>query len=128
MPLTSGTRFGQYEIAAQPGLRGMGAVHQATDTNLKRQVWITVLPESVAAAAEQRARFQRDATVLASLNHPIVAAIDGLEEADYTKALMMERVAGLTLADRIAQGAMLTVVSGHRIRRRPDPLQGAHRP
>ena len=84
----------------------MGEVYQATDTKLKRQVAIKVLPASVAADAERLARFQREAEVLASLNHPNIAAIYGLEEADQTKALVMELVEGPTLADRIAQGAI----------------------
>ena len=82
----------------------MGQVYQATDTKLKRQVAIKVLPESVASDAERLARFQREAEVLASLNHPNIAAIYGLEEADHTKALVMELVEGPTLADRIAKG------------------------
>ncbi len=106
MPLEAGTRLGPYEIAAQIGEGGMGEVYQATDTKLKRQVAIKVLPESVAADAERLARFQREAEVLASLNHPNTAAIYGLEDADGIKALVMELVEGPTLADRIAQGAI----------------------
>ena len=104
MALASGTRLGPYEITAQIGEGGMGQVYQATDTKLKRQVAIKVLPESVASDAERLARFQREAEVLASLNHPNIAAIYGLEEADHTKALVMELVEGPTLADRIAKG------------------------
>ena len=89
----------------------MGEVYRATDTNLKRQVAIKVLPESVAADAERLARFQREAEVLAALNHPNIAAIYGLERSSSTRsgqagmtALVMELVEGPTLADRIAQG------------------------
>src|SRR6267378_5467567 len=82
----------------------MGEVYKATDTNLKRAVAIKVLPESVAADAERLARFQREAEVLASLNHPNIAAIYGLERSDGTTALVMELVEGPTLADRISQG------------------------
>ena len=79
MALAPGTRLGPYEIAAQIGVGGMGGgVYQATDTKLKRQVAIKVLPESVAADAERLARFQREAEVLASLNHPNIAVIYGL--------------------------------------------------
>ena len=84
----------------------MGEVYQATDTKLKRDVAVKVLPSALAAAPERLARFQREAEVLASLNHPNIAAIYGLEEADSTKALVMELVEGPTLADRIAQGAI----------------------
>jgi serine/threonine protein kinase len=80
----------------------MGEVYQATDTNLKRQVAIKVLPESVAGDAERLARFQREAEVLAQLNHPTIAQIHGLERADGHSALVMELVEGPTLADRIA--------------------------
>ena len=84
----------------------MGQVYRATDTNLKRAVAIKVLPESVASDAERLARFQREAEVLASLNHPNIAAIYGLERSGGTTALVMELVEGPTLADRIAQGAI----------------------
>ena len=79
MALTPGTRLGPYEIASQIGMGGMGEVYRATDTNLKRQVAIKVLPDAVATDSERLARFQREAEVLASLNHPNIAAIYGLE-------------------------------------------------
>jgi len=84
----------------------MGEVYRATDTNLKRQVAIKVLPEALAADAERLARFQREAEVLATLNHPNIAAIYGLERASGQSALVMELVEGPTLADRIAEGAI----------------------
>src|SRR5215204_7045305 len=84
----------------------MGEVYRATDTNLKRAVAIKVLPASVASDAERLARFQREAEVLASLNHPNIAAIYGLEKSDGTTALVMELVEGPTLAERIAQGTL----------------------
>jgi serine/threonine-protein kinase len=104
--LTPGTRLGLYQISDQIGIGGMGEVYQATDTNLKRQVAIKVLPASVAADAERLARFQREAEVLASLNHPSIAQIHGLEKSDGTIALVMELVEGPTLADRIALDAI----------------------
>ena len=104
MALTPGTRFGPYEVVALIGVGGMGEVYRAIDTNLKRAVAIKVLPTSVAADAERLARFQREAELLASLNHPHIAAIYGLEDADGVKALVLELVEGPTLADRIAQG------------------------
>ena len=106
MALTAGTRLGPYEIAAQIGVGGMGEVYRARDTKLDRDVAIKVLPESLAGVPERIARFQREAKTLAALNHPNIAAIYGLEEADSTKALVMELVEGPTLADRIAKGAI----------------------
>ncbi len=106
MALTPGTRLGPYAITAQIGVGGMGEVYRATDTNLKRSVAIKVLPESVAGDAERLARFQREAEVLAALNHPNIAAIYGLEKSEGTTALVMELVEGPTLENRIAQGAI----------------------
>ena len=106
MSLSAGTRLGPYEVTAQIGVGGMGEVYRATDTKLKRQVAIKVLPESLAADPDRLARFQREAEVLASLNHPNIGHIYGLEESDGTRALVMELVEGPTLADRIAQGAI----------------------
>jgi len=114
LALTPGTQIGPYEVLAQIGTGGMGEVYRATDTNLKRIVAIKVLPASVAGDSERLARFQREAEVLAALNHPNIAAIYGLEKADpsarsgqaVTIALVMELVEGPTLADRIAQGAI----------------------
>jgi serine/threonine-protein kinase len=102
--LTSGTRFGAYLIAGPLGAGGMGEVYRATDTNLKRDVAIKVLPESLASAADRLARLQREAEVLASLNHANIAQIYGIERSEGTTALVMELVEGATLADRIAQG------------------------
>ena len=84
----------------------MGQVYRATDTKLKRQVALKILPEAFSADPERLARFQREAEVLASLNHPNIAAIHGLEEADGIRALVLELVEGPTLADRIKQGAI----------------------
>ena len=106
MSLQPGTRLGPYEIIAQIGVGGMGEVYRATDTNLKRSVAIKVLPESVAGDPERLARFQREAEVLAALNHPNIAQIHGLEKSDGQTALVMELVEGPTLADHIAQGAI----------------------
>ena len=104
MPLAPGTRLGPYEVVAQIGVGGMGEVYRATDTNLKRQVAIKVLPETLAADPERLARFQREAEVLAALNHPNIAHIHGLDKSDGTTVLVMELVEGPTLADHIAQG------------------------
>jgi tetratricopeptide (TPR) repeat protein len=106
MALQAGTRLGPYEITAPIGSGGMGEVYRATDTNLKRQVAIKVLPAAVATDPERLARLQREAEVLATLNHPNIAHIHGLEKSDGTLALVMELVEGPTLADRIAQGPL----------------------
>ena len=82
----------------------MGQVYQATDTKLNRQVALKILPEAFATDPDRLARFQREAQVLASLNHPNIAAIHGLEDSEDTKALVLELVEGPTLADRIAKG------------------------
>ena len=84
----------------------MGQVYQATDTKLNRQVALKVLPEAFATDPDRLARFQREAQVLASLNHPNIAQIHGLEEANGIRALVLELVEGPTLADRIKQGAI----------------------
>ena len=104
MALDVGSRLGHYAVTALIGEGGMGQVYQATDTKLKRQVALKILPEAFSADPERLARFQREAEVLASLNHPNIAAIHGLEEADNTRALVLELVEGPTLADRIKRG------------------------
>jgi eukaryotic-like serine/threonine-protein kinase len=104
MTLTAGTRLGPYEITAQIGVGGMGEVYRAADTNLKRQVAIKVLPAALAADPERIARFQREAEVLASLNHHNIAQIHGFERSDGMTALVMELVDGPTLVGRIAEG------------------------
>jgi Tol biopolymer transport system component len=104
--LTPGTRLGPYEVVAPLGEGGMGEVYRATDTTLKRDVAIKVLPDALAHDAERLARFEREAQILASLNHPHIAHIHGLEQDGGAKALVLELVEGPTLADRIAQGAI----------------------
>ena len=104
MSLGVGDRLGHYTVTAKLGEGGMGEVWEATDTKLNRQVALKILPDAFAADPDRLARFQREAQVLASLNHPGIAAIYGIEEADDTRALVLELVEGPTLADRIAQG------------------------
>jgi serine/threonine-protein kinase len=104
MALAAGTRLGPHEILAPLGAGGMGEVYRATDTRLRRQVAIKILPSDLAADPARLARFQREAEVLASLNHQHVGAIYGIEESAGIRALVMELVEGPTLADRIAQG------------------------
>ena len=104
MALTAGTRLGPYEIAAQIGKGGMGEVYRAFDSNLGRHVAIKILPGAFAHDFERIARFEREAKTLAALNHPNIAQIYGLEQADSSRALVMELVEGPMLADRIANG------------------------
>jgi eukaryotic-like serine/threonine-protein kinase len=101
-----GTHFGPYEITALIGVGGMGEVYRATDTNLKRDVALKVLPESFATDAARLARLQREAEMLAALNHPNIAQIYGLERSNGRNALVLELVDGPTLAERIAEGPL----------------------
>jgi len=104
MAITPGSFLGRYEIRSKVGEGGMGEVYRARDSKLNRDVAIKVLPEDFAEDGDRIARFQREAQVLASLNHPHIAAIYGLEESDGIHALVMELVEGSTLGDRIAAG------------------------
>ena len=106
MALTPGSRLGVYDILAAIGEGGMGQVFRARDTKLNRDVALKVLPESFANDADRLARFTREAQTLASLNHPHIAAIYGLEESEGITALVMELVEGDDLSDRIAKGAI----------------------
>ena len=106
MLLTPGAKLGCYEVHSLLGSGGMGEVYRARDTKLGRDVALKVLPETFAADAERLARFEREAKVLASLNHPNIAAIYGLEESKGVRALVMELVEGPTLAERIQRGAL----------------------
>ncbi len=105
MSLAPGVRFGAYEVLALLGAGGMGEVYSARDPRLGRDVALKVLPSVFAHDPERLARFKREAQVLASLNHPNIAAIYGLEEADGIRALVLELVEGPTLAELIAQPA-----------------------
>jgi eukaryotic-like serine/threonine-protein kinase len=106
MPISAGDKLGPYEILTQIGAGGMGEVYRARDAKLGRDVALKVLPEAFARDAERMARFQREAEVLASLNHPNIASIYGLEDSGPTHALVMELVEGPTLADRIKSGPL----------------------
>jgi serine/threonine protein kinase len=106
MPLSKGTQLGPYEIVGAIGAGGMGEVYRARDARLGRDVAIKVLPETFARDAEKLSRFQREAKMLASLNHPNIAAIYGFEDSGSVHALVMELVEGPTLADRVARGAI----------------------
>jgi len=106
MSLTVNTRLGPYEILSPLGAGGMGEVYRAKDTRLDREVAIKVLPEAFARDPERMARFQREAKVLALLNHPNIAGIHGFEEVEGKRFLVMELVEGATLADRLRDGAL----------------------
>jgi Tol biopolymer transport system component len=101
MALTTGTTLGAYEITAPLGAGGMGEVYRARDTKLGRDVAIKILPDAFAADPERVARFQREAQILASLNHPHIAAIYGLEESGATRFLVLEFVDGESLAQKL---------------------------
>jgi eukaryotic-like serine/threonine-protein kinase len=106
MPLTAGTHLGPYEVVAPIGAGGMGEVYLARDTKLNREVALKVLPEVFAGDTDRLAQFHREAQLLASLNHPNIAAIYGLEESSGIRALVLELVEGPTVLDRLAQGAI----------------------
>jgi eukaryotic-like serine/threonine-protein kinase len=126
LALAPGARLGVYEITASIGEGGMGQVYRATDTKLKRQVAIKILPPLLATDPDRLARFQREAEVLASLNHSNIAAIYGLEETDGVKALVLELVEGPTLADRIAAGPVAFDEALPIARQIADALEAAH--
>ena len=102
MTLEAGAQLGPYAVTAKIGEGGMGEVYRARDTKLDRDVALKVLPDAFTADLDRLARFEREAKVLASLNHPNIGHIYGLEEAERTRALVLELVEGPTLADRIA--------------------------
>ena len=106
MTIAPGSRLGTYEITAKLGEGGMGEVYRATDSRLKREVAIKVLPAAFTADRERLARFEREAQLLAQLHHPNIASIFGLEESDGVRALVMELVEGPTLAERMESGPL----------------------
>ena len=106
MLLNAGTKLGPYEIVAPLGAGGMGEVYRARDARLSRDVAIKALADAFAASPDQLARFRREAQTLAALNHPNIGAIYGLEEVGGAPYLVLELVAGETLATRLARGAL----------------------
>jgi len=124
-PLT-GRRIGVYEVLEHIGSGGMGEVYRARDTKLNRDVALKVLPPAVAFDKSRVARFTREAQVLASLNHPNIAAIYGLEESDGVQALVLELVDGPTVADRIARGPIPLDEALSIARQVADALETAH--
>jgi serine/threonine protein kinase len=121
MPLSAGTRLGPYEIVAPIGAGGMGEVYRAKDTKLKRDVALKVLPQAFANDPERMARFQREAEVLASLNHPNIAQIYGVAESNSVYALVMELVEGENLKGPLPIDTALTYAG-----QIADALEAAH--
>ena len=126
MAIQSGTHLGPYEIVSAIGAGGMGEVYRARDPKLGRHVAIKVLPQAFAREPDRIARFQREAKVLASLNHPNIAAIYGFEDSGDARALVMEFVEGPTLADRIKQGAIAVDEAIRIARQIADALEYPH--
>ena len=126
MSLAPGARLGPYEILSALGAGGMGEVYSARDTKLGRDVALKVLPTDFALDADRLARFKREAQVLASLNHPNIAAIHGFEDSGETHALVLELVEGETLAERIARGAIPLEDALPIARQICDALEAAH--
>src|SRR5215471_5531964 len=126
MPLSSGSRLGAYEIVAAIGAGGMGEVYRARDTKLNRDVALKILPEAFTLDSDRIARFRREAQVLASLNHPNIAAIYGFEDSGETHALVLELVEGPTLADRIAKGPIPLDEALPIAKQIADALEAAH--
>src|SRR5947208_2590340 len=131
MALTAGTRIGPYEVTSRLGEGGMGIVFRARDVKLQRDVALKLLPDHFLDDPERLARFQREAQVLAALNHPNIAHIYGLEGRDGQEGkagpvLVLELVEGPTLADRIAQGSIPFAAALPIARQIADALQTAH--
>ncbi len=126
MTLSSGTQLGPYEILSPLGAGGMGEVYRAKDTRLDREVAIKVMTDTFARDPERVARFQREAKVLASLNHPNIAAIHGFEESDGKRFLVLELVEGDTLAERLRGGAMPVDESLAVCKQMAEALEAAH--
>jgi Tol biopolymer transport system component len=127
MPISTGTRLGSYEVLAQIGAGGMGEVYRAHDTKLSRDVAIKVLPEAFAHDTDRLARFQREAKMLASLNHPNIATIYGLEQSNGTHYLVMELVCGETLADRVKRDGAVPIEEALKIGVQiAEALEAAH--
>src|ERR1700726_810391 len=125
--LSAGARLGSYEVVAPIGAGGMGEVYQAHDTKLGRDVAIKVLPEAFAHDPERLSRFQREAKMLAALNHPNIATIYGLEQSNGTSYLVMELVSGETLAERVKRDGAVPIEEALDIAKQiAEALEAAH--
>ena len=121
-----GQAVGPYQVVAKLGEGGMGEVYRARDAKLNRDVALKILPDALAGDPDRLARFGREAQVLASLNHPNIAAIYGLEDSTSTRALVLELVEGPTLADRLSAGALPVAEALAIARQIADALAAAH--
>ena len=126
MSLEVGKQLGIYTVVGPLGAGGMGEVYRATDTKLDREVALKVLPDAMARDPERVARFEREAKLLASLNHPQIAAIYGFEQAEGKRFLVLELVEGATLAERIAAGRLMVEESLDIARQIAEALEAAH--
>ena len=126
MALSAGTRVGPYEILSALGAGGMGEVYRARDTKLNRDVALKVLPAAFTADADRVARFEREARLLASLNHPHIGAIYGLEDTGDAPALVLELVEGDTLDERVRRGPLPVPEALAVARQIADALDAAH--
>src|SRR6185503_10689736 len=126
MPLRPGTRFSHYEVLAPIGSGGMGEVYRARDTRLGRDVAIKTLPEAFMADPERLARFEREARLLASLNHPHIGAIYGVEDVEGVRGLVLELIQGDTLAERLTTSHVSTAEALAIARQVAEALDAAH--
>ena len=126
MSLEPGRKLAHYEVLELIGRGGMGEVYRAHDAKLKRDVALKVLPEAFANDAQRMARFEREAQLLASLNHPNIAAIYGLEQSDNLRFLVLELVPGETLAERLRRGPLPVSEALELARQIADAVAAAH--
>src|SRR5215470_7786172 len=126
MPLPPGTQVGRFQITASLGAGGMGEVYRASDIRLKREVALKILPEPFAHDSQRMARFEREAQVLASLNHMHIAHLHGFEESNGIRALVIELVEGSTLAERISKGQLPVEEAGEIAKQIAEALEYAH--
>jgi serine/threonine-protein kinase len=126
MAIGPGTQLGQFEVLSPLGRGGMGEVYRARDSRLSREVALKVLPEALARDADRVLRFEREARVLASLNHPHIAAVHGFEQGDGHRFLVLELVPGLTLAERLAKGPIAVREALTIARQIAEALEEAH--
>ena len=126
MSLSKGTKLGPLDILGPLGAGGMGEVYRALDTQLDREVAVKILPQSMARDPERLARFDREAKILAALNHPNIAVIHGMEKFEGGRALIMELVPGDTLGARIKQGAMPQEEALQVAKQMAEALEAAH--
>jgi tetratricopeptide (TPR) repeat protein/tRNA A-37 threonylcarbamoyl transferase component Bud32 len=126
MPLAAGSKFGVYSILGPIGSGGMGEVYRAVDTRLGREVAVKTLPEEFSRDPERLARFEREARMLAALNHPSIAAIYGLEEVNGARFIVMELVPGETLSEKLSHGPLQLDEALKVARQIADALEAAH--